>query len=202
MRGAGRKGIRTDIPRNGQAPGIEAAFAQAAPARREARLVDISDYPALRLLAWNRSSRKLMEEEALALYERTGATSASASRASSFSCAGWRGATRIVLELDEYRESADTDFLCADAAGFRALREGISQVSFGTILRASPSREKPCRRSRLPRWTGPPASPKSCWRSVLEVVKAFERASGKAIRLERVPRRPGMPQVLCKLLDG
>lgn len=32
------------------------------------------------------------------------------------------GGTRIVLALDEYRESVDVDFLCADVAGYRAIR--------------------------------------------------------------------------------
>ena len=29
------------------------------------------------------------------------------------------GGTRIVLELNEYRESADIDFLCSDREGYR-----------------------------------------------------------------------------------
>ena len=29
------------------------------------------------------------------------------------------GGTRIVLELNEYRESVDVDLLCADPAGYR-----------------------------------------------------------------------------------
>lgn len=32
------------------------------------------------------------------------------------------GGTRIVLEINEYRESFDIDFLCADKKGLRALR--------------------------------------------------------------------------------
>lgn len=43
------------------------------------------------------------------------------------------GATRIVLELGEYRESADLDFLCAEERGYRALREGVSDRSLGPI---------------------------------------------------------------------
>lgn len=43
------------------------------------------------------------------------------------------GGTRIVLELDEYRESLDIDFLCADKAGYRKLRSSISQNSLGAI---------------------------------------------------------------------
>ena len=44
------------------------------------------------------------------------------------------GGTRIALELDEFRESQDIDFLCADIAGYRALRAGISERSLGPIL--------------------------------------------------------------------
>lgn len=43
------------------------------------------------------------------------------------------GGTRVVLELKEYRESADIDFLCSDRAGYRALRSTISNVSLGEI---------------------------------------------------------------------
>lgn len=32
------------------------------------------------------------------------------------------GGTRLVLDLDEYRESADLDFLCADTSGYAELR--------------------------------------------------------------------------------
>lgn len=44
------------------------------------------------------------------------------------------GGTRIVLELDEYRESADLNFLCADANGYRTLRNAITERSLGPIL--------------------------------------------------------------------
>ena len=43
------------------------------------------------------------------------------------------GGTRIVLELDEYRESLDIDLLCADRQGYRALRSTISHNSLGAI---------------------------------------------------------------------
>jgi hypothetical protein len=43
------------------------------------------------------------------------------------------GGTRIALALDEYRESADIDFLCASGAGYRALRETVSDISLGHI---------------------------------------------------------------------
>lgn len=48
------------------------------------------------------------------------------------------GGTRIVLEIDEYRESIDVDFLCSDRAGYRALRSQITQRSFGDLFRDPP----------------------------------------------------------------
>lgn len=45
------------------------------------------------------------------------------------------GGTRIVLALDEYRESADIDFLCASREGYRALRATVSDRSLGGIGR-------------------------------------------------------------------
>ena len=44
------------------------------------------------------------------------------------------GGTRIVLELDEYRESLDVDFLCANQEGYRELRNEVSQDSLGAIF--------------------------------------------------------------------
>jgi hypothetical protein len=46
------------------------------------------------------------------------------------------GGTRIVLELGEYRESEDLDFLCSSQEGYRALRSTVSDVSLGAILAA------------------------------------------------------------------
>ncbi len=43
------------------------------------------------------------------------------------------GGTRIVLALDEYRESADIDFLCASRAGYRTLRSTVTDTSLGSI---------------------------------------------------------------------
>jgi hypothetical protein len=43
------------------------------------------------------------------------------------------GGTRIVLELGEYRESRDIDFLCASREGHRMLRETVSQASLGKL---------------------------------------------------------------------
>jgi hypothetical protein len=49
-------------------------------------------------------------------------------------CQCWFGGrTRIVLELGEHRESEDVDFLCASAAGYRALRSVIDDRSLGKI---------------------------------------------------------------------
>jgi hypothetical protein len=45
------------------------------------------------------------------------------------------GGTCIALLLDEYRESRDVDFLCADAHGFRQLRETVTNESLGKLLR-------------------------------------------------------------------
>lgn len=44
------------------------------------------------------------------------------------------GGTRIVLELGEYRESRDVDFLCANREGYRRLRETATERSLGTIF--------------------------------------------------------------------
>lgn len=44
------------------------------------------------------------------------------------------GGTRIVLELGEYRESKDVDFLCSSRDGYRLLREAVSERSLGPIL--------------------------------------------------------------------
>jgi hypothetical protein len=43
------------------------------------------------------------------------------------------GGTRIVLELGEYRESKDIDFLCASVHGYRMLREAIGPASLGRV---------------------------------------------------------------------
>jgi hypothetical protein len=43
------------------------------------------------------------------------------------------GGTRVVLELKEYRESADIDFLCSDRDGYRALRSTITNISLGKM---------------------------------------------------------------------
>ena len=47
------------------------------------------------------------------------------------------GGTRIVLELGEFRESFDIDFLCSNRAGYRTLRSMITQSSFGELFSGS-----------------------------------------------------------------
>jgi hypothetical protein len=44
------------------------------------------------------------------------------------------GGTAIVLALGEYRESVDIDFLCASKAGYRAIRNTVTQT-LGALLR-------------------------------------------------------------------
>lgn len=44
------------------------------------------------------------------------------------------GGTRIVLDLDEYRESADADFLCSDASGYGELRLIASQGGYDGLF--------------------------------------------------------------------
>jgi hypothetical protein len=44
------------------------------------------------------------------------------------------GGTRIVLELSEYRESMDVDFLCSSRDGYRRLRNTITQQSLGELV--------------------------------------------------------------------
>lgn len=44
------------------------------------------------------------------------------------------GGTRIVMELGEYRESRDIDFLCASQAGYRLLRESVSERALGSLV--------------------------------------------------------------------
>jgi hypothetical protein len=44
------------------------------------------------------------------------------------------GGTRIVMELDEYRDSLDIDLLCASTDGYRNIRSQITEHSLGSIL--------------------------------------------------------------------
>jgi hypothetical protein len=45
------------------------------------------------------------------------------------------GGTRIVLELDEFRESVDIDLFCIGKDAYRAARSTVTNVSFGRLLR-------------------------------------------------------------------
>ncbi len=63
-------------------------------------------------------------------------------------CCYFGGGTRIVLELGEYRESADIDFLCAEGSGYRKLRNTISEHSLGNILRKPLSLSREVRADR------------------------------------------------------
>lgn len=50
------------------------------------------------------------------------------------------GGTRIALELDEYRESEDVDFICSDITGYRSLRAVVEDRSLGALLPKSRSK--------------------------------------------------------------
>ena len=41
------------------------------------------------------------------------------------------GDTRIAMELDEFRESVDIDFVCPSIESYRAVRSAVSSFSFG-----------------------------------------------------------------------
>ncbi|WP_155407232.1 nucleotidyl transferase AbiEii/AbiGii toxin family protein [Yersinia thracica] len=45
------------------------------------------------------------------------------------------GGTRIALEIDEYRESIDVDFLCPNKASYRAVREQVTSNSLGLLVK-------------------------------------------------------------------
>jgi hypothetical protein len=45
------------------------------------------------------------------------------------------GGTRIALELEEFRESIDIDFLCPNRAAYRAVREQVNNVSLGLLVK-------------------------------------------------------------------
>jgi Nucleotidyl transferase AbiEii toxin, Type IV TA system len=50
------------------------------------------------------------------------------------------GGTRIVLELDEYRESLDVDFLCSSAEGYTELRFQASSRGYDSLFKAEARR--------------------------------------------------------------
>ncbi|MCI4004995.1 nucleotidyl transferase AbiEii/AbiGii toxin family protein [Dickeya dianthicola] len=45
------------------------------------------------------------------------------------------GGTRIALEINEYRESIDIDFLCPNKAAYRAVREQVTSASLGSLVK-------------------------------------------------------------------
>ena len=51
------------------------------------------------------------------------------------------GGTRIVLELGEYRESLDVDFLCSDAEGYAELRFQASSRGYDSLFTADSLRD-------------------------------------------------------------
>ena len=44
------------------------------------------------------------------------------------------GGTRVAMELGEFRESVDVDFLCEDREGYRILRGTVTQSSLGDLV--------------------------------------------------------------------
>lgn len=56
------------------------------------------------------------------------------------------GGTRIVLDLDEYRESHDVDFLCSNAEGYAELRSQASSRGYDSLFQVEARR-----RFNLPR---------------------------------------------------
>ena len=58
------------------------------------------------------------------------------------------GGTRIVLALDEYRESVVVDFLCADIAGYRTIRSAITPSAFGPVFAHPPELMREIRADR------------------------------------------------------
>ena len=44
------------------------------------------------------------------------------------------GDTRIAMELDEFRESVDIDFVCPSIESYRAVRSAVSSSSFGDLV--------------------------------------------------------------------
>lgn len=44
------------------------------------------------------------------------------------------GGTRIALELNEYRESVDIDFICPNKDSYRAVRSEVTNQSLGNLV--------------------------------------------------------------------
>lgn len=47
----------------------------------------------------------------------------------------FRGGTRIALEIDEYRESIDIDFLYPNKLSYRSVREQVKSHSLGNLVK-------------------------------------------------------------------
>ncbi len=47
---------------------------------------------------------------------------------------GFGGGTRIAMELGEYRESLDIDFICPSTSSYRAVRQVVSTSDLGSLL--------------------------------------------------------------------
>ncbi|HJN52180.1 MAG: nucleotidyl transferase AbiEii/AbiGii toxin family protein [Pseudomonadales bacterium] len=90
------------------------------------------------------------------------------------------GGTRIVLELGEYRESMDIDFMCADRDGYRKLRGTISDSSLGEIGGALP-----------------------LWREVradMYGIRTFVDVAGQPVKFEIISE--GRISIDCMTIDG
>jgi hypothetical protein len=55
------------------------------------------------------------------------------------------GGTAIALQLGEYRESVDVDFLCGSTAGYRLLREAVFSRDFAALVSAPVKTLRPLR---------------------------------------------------------
>lgn len=58
------------------------------------------------------------------------------------------GGTRIAMELGEYRDSHDVDFMCSDPDGWRTLRAQVSNRSLGSLFRQAPELVREVRADR------------------------------------------------------
>lgn len=77
------------------------------------------------------------------------------------------GGTRIALELDEYRESIDIDFLCPDRPSYRAVREQATNIHLNELVLKEFEYERAIRSDR-------------------DAVRTIIRHQGVAIKLEFV----------------
>lgn len=77
------------------------------------------------------------------------------------------GGTRIALELNEYRESIDIDFLCPDKTSYRAVRKEVSEYSLGNLVKKDFSYPREIRADR-------------------DAVRCFIEIEGTRIKLEFV----------------